>query len=149
MQDNWNSLYNKFGILQSLDECGMNDIQVIKQKLNIMKEIALVLVEEIEALGFVRSVNLRRGINIHEEMRIYEIHLLQSALERTGGHRTKAAQILGISLTTLHNKLKRFNISLDKQISAPIIHEDLTGSDKITLNYLIESSELIIPESKT
>ncbi len=32
--------------------------------------IALVLVEEIEALGYVRSVNISRGMDLHQEMRI-------------------------------------------------------------------------------
>jgi DNA-binding NtrC family response regulator len=89
-----------------------------------MKEIALALVEEIEALDYVRSVNISRGINLHEEMRMFEVHLVQSALERTGGHQTKAAQLLGINLTTLHNKLKRLSISPDNLVDAPVIHED-------------------------
>lgn len=138
MQENGNSLYQKLGILQSLDECGAEDAKIFKQKLKVMKEIALALVEEIEALGYVRSVNISRGINLHEEMRMFEVHLVQSALERTGGHQTKAAQLLGINLTTLHNKLKRLNISPDNLVDAPVIHEDairLNENSEKTLNY--------------
>lgn len=133
MKEKRNTLYEKIDILQSLDECGTGDAQLFKRKLKVMKEIALALVEEIEALDYVRSVNLRRGVNLHEEMRMFEVHLVQSALERTGGHQTKAARLLGINLTTLHNKLKRLNISLDDLVNAPILHEDAVLRDGISI----------------
>ena len=118
------SLKNKISILESLDNFENTDATLFRQKLGLLKDIALMLVEEIEALSYVRSVNITQGINLHEEMRMFEVHLVQSALERTGGHQTKAAQLLGISLTTLHNKLKRLNISANILVDAPIIHED-------------------------
>lgn len=119
-----NNLKNKLGILESLDICEEVDAQIIKRKLEVLKDVALMLVDELEALDYVRSVNISKGINLHEEMRQFEVHLIQSALERTGGHQTRAAQLLGINLTTLHNKLKRLNISPDNLVNAPIIHED-------------------------
>ena len=119
-----NYLRNKLKVLESIDVYEESDLQVFKTKLQVLKEIALALIEEIEALEFVRSVNLRRGISLPEEMRQFEIHLIQSALERTGGHQTRAAQLLGINLTTLHNKLKRLNISPEVRADAPVLHED-------------------------
>lgn len=136
MQDKGNLLYEKLGLLQSLDECETEDAKIFKQKLKVMKEIALALVEEIEALGYVRSVNISRGINLHEEMRVFEIHLVQSAFERTGRHQTRAAKLLGINLTTLHNKLKRLNISPETLVNAPILHEDGNPAKEISENYL-------------
>jgi len=118
------TLKNKLNILESLNISEETDARTFKQKLQILKDVALILVDEIEALDYVRSVNISKGINLHEEMRMFEIHLIQSALERTGGHQTRAAQLLGINLTTLHNKLKRLNISLSDLVNAPIIHED-------------------------
>jgi DNA-binding NtrC family response regulator len=144
MQEKGNLLYEKLGILQSLDECEAEDAKIFKQKLKVMKEIALVLVEEIEALGYVRSVNISRGIKLHDEMRMFEVHLVQSALERTGGHQTKAAQLLGINLTTLHNKLKRLNISPDNLVDAPVLHEDAINLDEISENHLNRSNDRII-----
>lgn len=128
MRKTENILCEKLDILQSLDECEVEDAKIFKQKLKVMKEIALILVEQIEALGYVRSVNIRRGIKLHEEMRMFEVHLVQSALERTGGHQTKAARLLGINLTTLHNKLKRLNISPDDIVEAAVLHEDAAAS---------------------
>ncbi len=55
MREKGNLLYEKLGILQSLSECEAEDAKIFEQKLKVMKEIALVLVEEIEALSHVRS----------------------------------------------------------------------------------------------
>ncbi len=144
MQEKETLLYEKLGILESLNECEAEDAKIFKRKLKVMKEIALVLVEEIEALGYVRSVNISRGIKLHEEMRMFEVHLVQSALERTGGHQTKAARLLGINLTTLHNKLKRLNISLDNLIDAPVLHEDAMNLDINSENHLKQSYDELI-----
>ncbi len=144
MREKGNLLYEKLGILQSLGECETEDAKIFKQKLKVMKEIALVLVEEIEALGYVRSVNISRGINLHEEMRMFEVHLVQSALERTGGHQTRAAQLLGINLTTLHNKLKRLNISPSNPVDAPVLHEDAIQLNKDSENRLSGSNDQTI-----
>lgn len=124
MQNKSYSLKEKFQILESLGDCDADDTRSFKQKLEALREVALILVEEIAALEYVRSVNISRGISLPEELKMFEIHLIQSALERTGGHQTRAAQLLGINLTTLHNKLKRLNISPDVLVNAPILHED-------------------------
>lgn len=118
------SLKEKLEVLESLATCEEEDARNFKQKLEALKDVALMLVEEIAALDYVRSVNISRGISLPEEMRMFEVHLIQSALERTGGHQTRAAQLLGINLTTLHNKLKRLNISPDVLVNAPVLHED-------------------------
>lgn len=125
-----NFLRDKLEALENLTICEAEDARIFKQKLEALKDIALLLVEELEALESVRSVNISRGISLPEEMRAFEIHLIQSALERTGGHQTRAAQLLGINLTTLHNKLKRLGISAEEIVNAPILHEDVNFSDK-------------------
>lgn len=117
-------LKNKLKLLDTLSLYEESDAQVFKSKLDVLKEIVFALVEEIESLEAVRAVNLRRGINLPDELRHFEIHLIQSALERTGGHQTRAAQLLGINLTTLHNKLKRLEISPHIRVDAPVLHED-------------------------
>jgi DNA-binding NtrC family response regulator len=100
-------------------------VRLLELKFELLHDVALQLVDEIESLGTVRTVNLSRGISLPDEIRAFETHLIQSALERTGGHQTRAAQLLGINLTTLHNKLKRLNISPEPVVEAPVLHEDL------------------------
>lgn len=131
-----NFLKDKLKALENLAICEAEDARIFKQKLEALKNVALLLIEELEALDYVRSVNLSRGISLPEEMRMFEIHLIQSALERTGGHQTRAAQLLGINLTTLHNKLKRLGISAEEIVNAPVLHEDANFSDEQTENSL-------------
>ncbi|HXF99985.1 MAG TPA: sigma 54-interacting transcriptional regulator, partial [Bacteroidota bacterium] len=42
-----------------------------------------------------------------------ETNLLRQALQRTKGNRTQAAKLLGLSLSTLRDKLKRYNLDGD------------------------------------
>ena len=119
------NLQKKLVALERIEKINTSDARLLNLKFELLKEVALQLVEEIESFGSIRSVNLSRGISLPDEIRAFETHLIQSALERTGGHQTNAAQLLGINLTTLHNKLKRLNISAEPVVNAPIIHEDL------------------------
>ena len=117
-------LKNKLLALERIDSINTSDARLLNLKLELLKDVALQIVEEIESYDSLRTVNLSRGISLPDELRGFETHLIQSALERTGGHQTKAAQLLGINLTTLHNKLKRLNISPEPVVEAPILHED-------------------------
>ena len=116
---------HKLSLLDQLEDYENVSETVLRRRLELMREIVVMLADEIDALGFVRSINIRQGIDMHDEMRRFEVHLVQSALERTGGHLTNAAKLLGINLTTLHNKIKRLSISVDDLVSAPVIHEDV------------------------
>lgn len=129
MSERVGNLKSELSILENLNLWEAGEEKVFKCKLEVLRNIVLRLIEEIDALEYVRSVNIRRGINLHEEMRMFEVHLVQSALERTGGHQTRAAQLLGINLTTLHNKLKRLNISPENIVSAPVLHEDAASAN--------------------
>lgn len=124
MESNTDNIKSKLALLESLSETETEEALAFKRKLEVLKEVALSLLEEVEALEHVRSINIRRGINLYEEMRTFEINLIQTALERTGGHQTRAAQLLGVNLTTLHNKLKRLNISPHVLVAAPIVYEE-------------------------
>src|SRR3954463_15480255 len=76
------------------------DPKATAKKLAMLKEIVDVLIEEIEGLGHIQTLkaNLHLGdpIDLPEELRKFETHFIRSALERTGGHQTHAARLLGI-----------------------------------------------------
>jgi sigma-54 specific flagellar transcriptional regulator A len=55
------------------------------------------------------------GINLNEIVSTMERSLILKALERTGGVRSKAAQILGLNRTTLLEKLKKMGIEQQKR----------------------------------
>jgi len=60
---------------------------------------------------------LQVGTTVNEAER----QLILRTLESTGGNKTKAAEVLSISLKTLHNKLKEY--SSDDPRAAPIASE--------------------------
>src|SRR5687767_2521847 len=56
--------------------------------------------------------DIGRGVNFYDEVRRFEIDLIRRALERTGGHQSRAARLLGMNATTLNSKIKTYGISL-------------------------------------
>lgn len=61
-------------------------------------------------LGASVAEPLESSINLHEEVQRYEKSLLFAALERCRGVQTKAAQMLGMKVSTLNSKLSNYNI---------------------------------------
>jgi transcriptional regulator with GAF, ATPase, and Fis domain len=83
-------------------------------KIKTLKEIALVLIKELETLGETQPVDGKRSINLQEEVRRFEIDLIQRALRRTGGNQVRAARLLGMKVTTLNSKIIRYGINPDE-----------------------------------
>ncbi len=52
------------------------------------------------------------GLSIPEQVKALEISLIEKALEKTGGNRVKAAELLEITRQGLHKKLKRYQIEV-------------------------------------
>ena len=79
-------------------------------RLNTLREVALTLLREVESLRVSQSDNSRRRVKLHDEVQRFEVDLIRSALGRTGGNQTRAAQLLGVKITTLNTKIKRYKI---------------------------------------
>lgn len=103
-------------IVDSLSECEIQDSKVLKKMLDELKQIAAALVEEVEGISHLPALKLKldHGIDLPEEIREFERYFIESALKQTLGHQTKAAELLGLKLTTLNHKLKRLGISTDR-----------------------------------
>src|SRR5947209_13009494 len=71
-------------------------------------ELAFKMISETE--GVSGEIDLARGVNFYDEVRRFEIDLIRQALERTGGHQSRAARLLGMNATTLNSKIKTYNI---------------------------------------
>jgi DNA-binding NtrC family response regulator len=56
------------------------------------------------------DIDIARGVNFYEEVKRFEIDLIQRALDQTGGHQSRAARLLGLNATTLNSKIKTYNI---------------------------------------
>jgi DNA-binding NtrC family response regulator len=107
---------------------------VLNLKINLLKELAILLLEEVQSLDVRRSLDLKRGIDMFQELRKFEIELITFALSYTGGHQREAAQLLGIKATTLNAKLKNYGITkktVPKLESRSIIYRrsEKTSSD--------------------
>ncbi|HEY0077212.1 MAG TPA: helix-turn-helix domain-containing protein [Pyrinomonadaceae bacterium] len=79
-------------------------------KLEALKELTLTLLKEVESLKHAQPHEGKRSLNLYEEVRRFETEMIRWALIRTGGHQRRAARLLGVKVTTLHAKIKRYRI---------------------------------------
>jgi transcriptional regulator with GAF, ATPase, and Fis domain len=83
----------------------------LNNRLNTLREVALTLLREVESLRVSQQPNTKQSVKLYDEVQRFETELIRSALVRTGGNQTRAAQLLGVKLTTLNTKVKRYKIS--------------------------------------
>lgn len=102
----------KLNLLDGLTEDSANNSAASDGKLILLKEILSSMLDQMETLRNVRAVSVRRGINLYDEVRRFEIDIIECALEQTSGNQARAARLLGINQTTLNQKIKRYNISV-------------------------------------
>ena len=79
--------------------------------LDTLREAALTLLREVESLSKQQPENGQR-LGLQEEVQRYETELIRGALQRTHGNQRRAAQLLGVKVTTLNCKIKRLGIQL-------------------------------------
>jgi transcriptional regulator with PAS, ATPase and Fis domain len=87
--------------------------------LQSLKSICDLLVREVSILA---TANVETSANIHientislaDEVERFESNLIRNALLRSDGNQTKAANLLGVKLTTLNAKIKRYGIAAAK-----------------------------------
>lgn len=93
------------GTDERLSEKNMDD------RINTLKQTVLQLLQEVESLTIAAPVGLKSGARLDEEVRQFEMNLIRTALGRTAGSQTRAAKLLGLKLTTLNAKIKRYQIT--------------------------------------
>ena len=98
-------------LLNGSDSAGSQTEVALSHRVETLKKVALTLMREVEALADAQAVDAKHSMNLYDEVQRFEKELIQRALERTGGHQTRAAQLLGVKVTTLNSKIKRYNIS--------------------------------------
>jgi DNA-binding NtrC family response regulator len=84
----------------------------LEEKIEGLTSIAFALLDEVKSIMPEAVIDVKSGIDFYDEVRRFEIDLIESALRRTGGHQTRAADLLNIKLTTLNSKIKRYNIAV-------------------------------------
>jgi transcriptional regulator with GAF, ATPase, and Fis domain len=84
----------------------------LDHRIETLREIALTLLEKLESLQCARPDRDGGSVKLCDEVQRFEIDLIRSALDRTGGNQARAARLLGVKPTTLNAKLKRYKISI-------------------------------------
>jgi DNA-binding NtrC family response regulator len=87
-----------------------SDSEEISEKLEGLTSLASALLDEVKAMIPPAEIDVKEGIDFYVEVRRFEIDLIQRALDQTGGHQSRAASLLGIKITTLNSKIKRYHI---------------------------------------
>jgi DNA-binding NtrC family response regulator len=78
-----------------------------------LRQLALKLLLEAQALNEMPTIDVRSGIDFYEEVKRFEVDLIQRALSFTRGNQVRAARLLKMKVTTLNTKIKHYDINID------------------------------------
>jgi len=90
---------------------------ITQSGLSALKILALTFLKQIELLEAQLTNNEGSGLDLQEEVRRFEVELIRSALMKTGGRQRRAASLLGMKVTTLNTKIKRYKITINAMTS--------------------------------
>lgn len=85
-------------------------------RLAALKVLTLALFRELNALEESARADRASHINLYDEVERFETDLICSALMRTRGCQRRAARLLGMKVTTLNGKIKRYGIHPDEVV---------------------------------
>jgi DNA-binding NtrC family response regulator len=95
-------------------------------KSGILKSVAYALLREAEPLDYPNPPG-ESNLHFYDEVRRFEIHLIERALIQANGKQRRAATLLSLKTSTLHAKIKLYNISVSNFSHAPGSAEDQTS----------------------
>ena len=79
-------------------------------RLDDLRAMVRSLLIELESLRVPVELEPGGGLNLGDELKRYEIGLIRAALDKADGSQTRAARMLGLKVTTLNTKIKRYQI---------------------------------------
>lgn len=79
-------------------------------RIKLLKVLTLTLLRELEGVG-VEPTRVADEFNLQSEVEHFEAELIRSALIMTGGRQRRAAKLLGMKVTTLHSKIRRYGLN--------------------------------------
>jgi hypothetical protein len=106
-------------------------------RLKVLKILTLTLLHELEAVGTARETTVQ-GFNLQTEVRHFEAELIRSALIMTGGRQRRAAKLLGMKVTTLHTKIRRYGLDVAAMTPEPGRESDDEPNAKQALRTSLE-----------
>jgi DNA-binding NtrC family response regulator len=87
---------------------------VIDARISALKILAQSLLRQVETLENQSSGETLPDWDLQLEVRRFEAELIRNALIRTGGRQRRAAHLLGMKVTTLNTKIRRYHIEFDE-----------------------------------
>jgi DNA-binding NtrC family response regulator len=84
--------------------------QVTTPRIGILHELANKLLSEVESITSPVRLHFGDGFKLSEQIKKFEADMILHALYLTNGRQSEAARMLGIKLTTLNSKIKRFKL---------------------------------------
>jgi transcriptional regulator with GAF, ATPase, and Fis domain len=84
----------------------------LPEQIEMLQKAALSLLKEVQTISSLEAADIVRGIRFYDEVERFERELIMRALELTGGHQVRASRLLGLKVTTLNSKVKRYGIPL-------------------------------------
>jgi DNA-binding NtrC family response regulator len=100
--------------LKNLSKSQLNSPIVAEARIASLKVLALTLLRQVESLEMQIAAGDIPELNLQQEVHRFEAAIIRSALAKTGGRQRRAAQLLGVKVTTLNTKIKRLRIGLDE-----------------------------------
>ena len=87
----------------------------LSQSIDRLKILAAALQRYVDDLDLaVETEGECAALSLSERVSRFEAELIRSALIKTGGRQRRAARLLGVKVTTLHAKIKRYRIGTDR-----------------------------------
>jgi DNA-binding NtrC family response regulator len=106
----WQKEVNNMGLLRE----ELNMYQPIGNRIEALKALTKLILHEVESLEEIspaKTVESEEAtINLPDKVQRYEANLIRHALFSVNGNQSKAARKLGMKITTLHAKIKRYDI---------------------------------------
>ena len=83
----------------------------LARKVESLREAALSLLKQVEQLEESLAARGAGGsTDLHAEVQRFESEIIRDALKKTGGHQRRAARMLGVKVSTLNAKIRRYGI---------------------------------------
>lgn len=104
---------SKLTSYDSLLALGLLDYHVRNFRASLLDLLSDVdtLLAQFEEAAQLKLAQANQTINLYHEVQRYEKELIKWALKLTGGHQSRAANILGVNVTTLNMKIMRYDLS--------------------------------------
>jgi DNA-binding NtrC family response regulator len=83
----------------------------LQKGIKSLRRLTIDLADAVKTLEDPQIPPVESGVDFYDEVRRFEIGLIMRALSWTGGVQSRAAAMLKLNSTTLHAKIRQYNIN--------------------------------------